>query len=211
MADFVFKHPVIADFVHLTKPDDQGNYSMVLLIDKNTPEGQETINDVQKGINEAVEYAFTQGQPLAGFDPKTTIPTLINPLKDGDKDLYTKGAHAGHLRKEIHPEFEGKMFLLAKTQKSLLEKPNGIFDTQRQPVATKDLYSGMLVRPIIWFASYNKGGNRGIRAILNYVLRTGDGERLTPVAPEFDPFAAFGLPEPDGEGGATNAFAAMGI
>lgn len=209
MADFAFKHPVVADFVHLTKPDNQGVYSMTLLIDKDTPEGKENIADVQAAIKEAVKYSFEKGQPFAGRKPEDVVPILLLPLKDGDTDKFSKGDNTGKLRKDVYPEFAGKMFLSVKTKVDLTAKEHGIFDVNRRPVPAAQLYSGMLVRPAVWFHAYDNG-NRGIMGTLNFVLRTGDGERLGGGG-ETDPFKLFGLPDAPEDSGDNSVFDAMGI
>lgn len=217
MADFYTKHPAVLDYVHLTRPDKTSNkYDLTVLFDPSTPEGREDIKAVSDAIKAAVVAGCNEndrrtGAPVfAGKDPedKNFFSTLQLPIKNADKDKLTRGDNAGKTRGEVYPEMAGKIILTANTTKDLMAE-GLVFDMRRQPVPAAQIYSGMEGRVGIWFTAYDVNGNRGVKANLLSVLRTGDGERLT--SGGSDPFAGFGLPPVDDGETQGNAFDAMGI
>lgn len=217
MADFYTQFPATLDFVHLSNPDQNGKYSLLVLFDSTTEEGVKDIKAVSDAIKEAVARGCTEkdrrtnAPVFAGKDPddKAFFSTLQLPIKNADKDVLTRGDNAGKVRSEVYPEMKGKIVLTCKTKDNLLEQ-GLVFGSDRKPVPAAQLYSGMQGRVGVWFTPYDNNGNRGVSARLVSVLRTGDGERLT-TGHNTDPFVGFGLPPVDDGETQGNAFDAMGI
>ncbi|MBT1161778.1 ssDNA-binding protein [Bifidobacterium sp. SO1] len=193
------------------------NFSCYVLIDKDTPEGQEEAKSIAKAIQDAI-VAGTQpsgnyAAPLAGLNPedKTQVSRLRLPLKDGDTDVFKMGDHEGEKRCDVYPEFKGKWFInLGAGSHHMLAEGliRKIVDGKMVPAVQNDVYSGNKVRANIWFTAYNAQGNKGVKARLNALLITEPGEPLYERR-DNDPFAGFGLPESGTE--SNDPFSGMGI
>lgn len=216
MADVYTQFPTTLDFVHLNKPDSHGKYSVTLLLDPKTPDGQANI----KIISEAVEQGIAEGiaKQMVGFAGRkpsdkdyAQFVSMHNPLKNADMDRFTKGKNMGKTRSEVYPEMAGKYVLTASTKRDLRGERCVIDVNTREVPQSNQLYSGMLGLVSLWVAPYSNKDGLGLSVLLNSVVRTGDGERLggTP-----DPFAGFNLPPLPVQTPAPavpNAFDAMGV
>ena len=78
----------------------------------------------------------------------------------------------------------------------------------------QQLYAGCWVRANIWFSPYVVNGNMGIKAVVNAVVKTGDGTPLLTMK-DPDPLKGFNMPAPTADTGGADtmgdAFAAMGV
>ena len=119
MADFYTQFSATLDFVHLSNPDQNGKYSLLVLFDSTTEEGVKDIKAVSDAIKEAVARGCTEkdrrtnAPVFAGKDPddKAFFSTLQLPIKNADKDVLTRGDNAGKVRSEVYPEMKGKIVL----------------------------------------------------------------------------------------------------
>ena len=193
-----------------------------------------------RAIQQAVMAAIKQGcTEECGYDPKTKakfvpfagkdpnnpafVKTLQLPLKDGDTDRFTRGEHNGELRKDVYPEFAGRYFIRLTTSKDLAHAQDPETGAERsllvdfhtgRPLTMQQLYAGCWVRANIWFSPYVVNGNMGIKAVVNAVVKTGDGTPLFTME-DRDPLKGFNMPAPTADTGGADtmgdAFAAMGV
>ena len=145
--------------------DTEGKYSVTILINKNTPDGQKTIANIKAAIAKAAEDGATKH-----FNGR--VPTNVaNTLKDGDTEVDD----LGELKKVKNPEYAGHMYMRLSSK----FRPN-VIDINNQPIINPlDVYSGMYGRVSLTTFAYSGDGKRGVSAVLNNVKITRDGEALT--------------------------------
>lgn len=154
------KVPCRMCFVHIFNPSaiegQEPKYSVVCLLDKNNAKA---INMVKQ----AVAAAIQQGRQRQGFtDAVLNSPKFSNPLRDGDVD------RAGR------PEFAGCYFITAKSK----TRPQ-VVDRNCQPIMDQnEVYSGCYGYVSMNFYPFSMGGNFGIAAGLNNVMKAMDGDFL---------------------------------
>lgn len=226
MADYYMQAPGILDYPHLFKPGRGGKYEATILI-----EDKEETARIMAAIKEAIKDGVTTGgkdangnptpAPFAGYDPddKTFLSRLILPLKNGDTDVFQRGAHKGELRKSVNPEFAGRFFVKATRKDSpaganrLLDLSNGERDSHPQAGAFR---SGDLVCGAFWFRPYSKDGDMGVQAYLTSLVKVKSGTLKTVTGEtvyepgDTDPFAGFNLPGMT-DGAASDPFAGFGL
>lgn len=139
------------------------------------------------------------------MDDKEWVKRLGLPVEDGDTAVFTRGDNVGKLKKDVREEYEGHWVLKASTKNDLVAA-GWVVDQNRRRLTASELYSGAIVRANIWLYAYRQD-NSGVGAMLNAVVKTGDGERI---GGETDPLAAFGLPDASAAG-APDPFAGMGV
>lgn len=208
--------PGIASFPHLFEPDSKnGKYTLSILFDKKDPDAQKMMRDLQAKCAEAIRRGIDgepgrDGKSYAPFaghsmDDKEWVKRLGLPVEDGDTAVFTRGDNVGKLKKDVREEYEGHWVLKASTKNDLVAA-GWVVDSNRRRLTAADLYSGAIVRVNIWLYAYRQD-NSGVGAMLNAVVKTGDGERI---GGETDPLAAFGLPDASAAG-APDPFAGMGV
>lgn len=216
MADYIMNEPATLDFANGLFRDRDGKYSCYLLIDKSTPGGQAEAKAIAQAIQDAIKDGTRPSgnypAPLAGLDPndQNAVKRLSLPLKDGDKDVFALGEHAGERRADVYPEFAGHWFLKVSAGEHRMVDEGLVRDMSNRPVQASQVYSGNRVRANLWFAAWNNNGNRGVQARLNALLIVEPGEPLVQGGHGGDPFAGFGLPAADASAGG-DPFANMGV
>lgn len=219
MADYVMTTPGVVDFPHLFRPGQGGKYGVTLLIPKDS-KGQAEAQSITGAILEAIRDGVTRSggtnddgskrpAPFAGHNPedKEWIRTLNLPLKDGDTDVYMRGANKGKLRKDVNKEFAGHWFVQLSTKQNPSATDPQIGRSRLIDIRTKndltqqDVYSGCKGRAKIWFKPYNREGELGVSASLVAFVKTDDGEPIAPPTGSSDPFSGFGFELP-GKGAA---------
>ena len=167
----------IALFEPKATPSGDVKYSCAFLIPKEDKQGLKEIRD-------AIQKAVEKGVEINKF-PKTMIPSLRLPLRDGDEE-----AAAGTRGKE----FEGFMFFNCSSV-----NPPGVVGPNAKPLMDEqDIYSGCVGRLDVNFFPYNAAGNRGVGVGLNNVMKVRDGERLDGRLKPEDAFAAHAKEEAEG-------------
>lgn len=159
-------------YVHVFEPEQmegetKAKYKASLIIPK---DDTETIAKIEKAIENAKLNAKDKTW-------KGKIPAKLDIcLRDGDVD------------KEDDDVYAGSMFINAKS-----DKQPGIVNEKVQPIMDQeDFYSGCYGRAAITFYGYDAGGNKGVAAILDNVMKTKDGEPLGGKRPDAeDDFADF--------------------
>lgn len=224
MADLVMQDSGILDFPKLFKKDETSDsYTAIILLDS-----ENEVKRIADAIQDAIKRGVTEpgrdsdgkktAPPFAGHDPadKTWLATLSLPLKNGDTEAFsTSSKHAGKLRKDVNPEFAGRWYLKVSTNTDMAAE-GLLVDTQRKPLTSRDLHSGVLVRAKIWFIPWTFQGRSGVKALLTALVKTADGELTTKdgtvvySAADADPFAGFNLPAAD-DTADEGPFAGMGI
>lgn len=208
--------PGIANFPHLFDTDPKnGKYTLSILFDKKDPDAQKMMRDLQAKCTEAIRRGIDgepgrDGKSYAPFaghsmDDKEWVKRLGLPVEDGDTAVFTRGDNVGKLKKDVYKEYEGHWILKAGTKNDLVAA-GWVVDQNRRRLTANELYSGAIVRANIWLYPYRQD-NSGVGAMLNAVVKTGDGERI---GGETDPLAAFGLPDASAAG-APDPFAGMGV
>lgn len=150
-------------FVHVFSPalDDNGKpdrYSACLMIPK---DNKDALRLIEEGIEAAKQTGKTKtwGGKLPGGGN-------MNPLHDGDEERPDK------------PEFEGMMYLNAKSKNRpgvrVLE--DGMVS---EPLDESEFYSGCWGAATISFFAYDKNGNRGIGVSLGNVIKTRDDDKFS--------------------------------
>lgn len=206
--------PGIANFPHLFEPDSKnGKYTLTVLFDKKDPAVSQMMRDLQAKCAEAIRRGIDgepgrDGKSYAPFsghsmDDKEWVGRLRLPVEDGDTARFDRGDNVGKLKKDVYEEYEGRWVLKTGT-KTDLAAAGWVVDSNRRRLTAADLYSGAIVRVNVWLYAY-KQDNSGVGAMLNAVVKTGDGERI---GEQTDPLAAFGLPDAQD---ASNPFAGMGV
>lgn len=143
-------------YINIWEPNDDGKYSVCVLIPKTD---KATVAKIEAALEE-VKKSPKSAQAWGG----KFLASFKTPLRDGDteRDL------------EKSPEYKGHWFLNAASK----NKPDAV-DAQLNPILEKkELYSGVYGRVSINFYAYNFNGNRGIGAGLNNLQKLADGEPL---------------------------------
>lgn len=144
--------------------DKDARYSCTILIPKNTPEGQRTIDLIKKAIQKAAEKGAQKH-----FGGR--VPTNVtNTLHDGDVEVDD----LGELKNIKSPELKGHMFMALSTKNA----PK-VLNVQRQEILNPlEVYSGMYGKVSLTTYAYSGNGRRGVSAVLNNVMITRDGDPL---------------------------------
>lgn len=117
-------------------------------------------------IDAAMRAAYEEGQSILKGKGKT-VPTYEEIIADGP-------LHDGDEKKDGDPAYAGSYYINAKNER----KP-GVVDVNKNEILDpSELYSGIYGRVALSFFCYNKNGNRGISASLDYIMKTADGEPL---------------------------------
>lgn len=139
----------------LFKRDDNGKYSMQLLIPKDNKQAT-------KAVFDAVEAAKLEGKDRLGKNYQSVKSTI----HDGDGEKPTGG--------EYNPECHDCYVMNVSSK----DKPEIIVGRDKLPAEEDDIRPGDWGCVELNFKAYNTGGNKGITAYLNRVWKTKDGERL---------------------------------
>ncbi len=138
---------------HALEEGQTPKYGVSILIDK---KDKKTL----KKIKDAIEAAKEEGKAkFGGKIPKN----LKTPLRDGDEE------------REDSPEYEGKMFINANSNR----KPGVVYKNLEDIIDRDEFYSGCYGRASINFYAFNTAGNKGIACGLNNLQKLEDGERLS--------------------------------
>lgn len=151
------------------KPAAKEKYDLCAIVDKNTPEGIETLSKIKAIVN------ILKAEAIQKYGK---IPASFKfPLKDGD------------VAKEDDPDFEGKIFFNCSSTR----KP-GVIDMNGDEIPAFDkarVYNGCYCRLAINLFSYDAGGGKGIGIGLQAVMFVEDGDPIE--TQNNDPAAAFGI------------------
>lgn len=179
MSNKSFKSKVVVgevrfSYAHVFEPwgDTEPKYSVVSVINK---KDTHIIDEIKRAIKAVYE------EEAQGIFKGRTINSLALPLKDGD--------NPGEGR-EPNPSYEGSYYISANRKTA-----PGVVGRDRKPIINQgDFYSGCYGYISMTLAPYDVNGKKGIKAYLNHIMKTRDGERLggTSTA-EFD-FADVQLP-----------------
>jgi hypothetical protein len=129
-----------------------GKYQCNILIPKNETE---TINAIKAAIKAATDKG------VAGkWGGKMPRKLAESPLRDGDE--------------KEDPTFHGHWYINAKSN----QRP-AVIDRNREPITDpEDIYSGVWAMCSVSFFPYGTGGNNGIGAGLNTIMKHKDGDRI---------------------------------
>ena len=134
----------------------EANYSVCLLIPKDSPEAAKLKQEIQ-AVAEEMKAKFPK---LKGQMPKM----WSNPLRDGDEEK--DGA-----------EYQGMYFINAK-RKEKQGAPLVINGAKQYITEKEELYSGCYGNVAISLFSYEFTGKYGVGVGLNAIQKTKEGERL---------------------------------
>lgn len=163
MAQKNFKSKVVTgevrfSYAHVFQPwgDVDPKYSVVAVIDKSNTKA---INAIKEGIKAVLEQE--RDGMFRGINPKS----VAIPLKDGDNPADGR---------EPNPSYEGSYYIGANRKTA-----PGIIDKNKRPIIDQDeFYSGCYGYISITLAPYSVNGKVGVKAYLNHIMKTRDGERL---------------------------------
>lgn len=149
----------------ISESDKEAKYSLTILIDKSTKDGQNTIELIKRAIAKAAEKGAQKH-----FGGR--VPTNVaNTLKDGDVEVDD----LGDLKKIKNPELAGMMYMRLSTK----FQPK-VLNAQRQEIINPlEVYSGIYGKVSLTTFAYSGDGRRGVSAVLNNVMITKDGDPLT--------------------------------
>lgn len=149
---------VVFSYAYLVSPRGEkdfnpGTYGTELIISDD-----DTVKAIKEYLNQVIEEAKS-----TTWDNK--IPKNLNlPIRQGNEENeYEKGAII--------------LKTSTKNQPKLFIRPEG--ETRAREVEEEELdeiYSGMVGEAIVKFSAYSYNGIKGIKAYLNAVCKTGDGE-----------------------------------
>ena len=145
-------------YAHVFEPwgDTDPKYSVVAVINKNDTH---IIDKIKKAIQEVYD------EERQGMFKGRTIASLALPLKDGD--------NPGEGR-EPNPSYVGCYYISANRKTA-----PGVVGRDRKPIINQDdFYSGCYGYISMTIAPYDINGKKGIKAYLNHIMKTRDGERL---------------------------------
>lgn len=143
----------------------EGKFGCNILIPKNETE---TIKAIEAAIKAATDKGVT-----SKWGGKLPRKLAESPLRDGDE--------------KEDANFHGHWYINAKSN----TRP-AVIDKHREPLTdAEDVYSGMWAMCSVSFFPYSSGGNNGIGAGLNSVMKVRDGERIggSDGANDFDEYA----------------------
>ena len=141
-------------YVKVSTPDENGKYSLCVLIDK---KDKVTLAKIKAAVD------FLKTDPKAVGIWKSKFLDFKTPLRDGDKEKDTDG----------QPEYKDHYFLNCSTR----TQPQ-IVDTERNPIiSNEELYSGCYARLSLNLYAFNVEA-KGIAVGLNNIQKLGDGDRL---------------------------------
>ena len=154
-------------YAHVFKPvaieeGAEPKYSVAVLVPKKNKK------TLQK-LKAAIEIAKKEGAPLYG---KTPAAGLKLPLRDGDVERPDDAAYAG-------------MYFFNATTKL---KPGVVDEFSEDIINPSDFYSGCWGRVSVRFYPFAKGGNKGVAAGLNHVMKIADGDNLSGATSAQDDF-----------------------
>lgn len=163
MANKSFKSKVVVgevrfSYAHVFEPwgDTDPKYSVVAVIDK---KDTHIIDEIKRAI-QAVYDEEKQGT-FKGRD----IRSIALPLKDGD--------NPGEGR-DVNPSYAGCYYISANRKTA-----PGVVGRDRKPIINQDdFYSGCYGYISMTLAPYSVNGKVGVKAYLNHLMKTRDGERL---------------------------------
>lgn len=145
-------------YAHVFEPwgDIDPKYSVVAVINK---KDAHIIDELKRKIQEVYD------EEANGMFKGRTINSLSLPLKDGD--------NPGEGR-EPNPSYVGCYYISANRKTA-----PGVVGRDRKPIINQnDFYSGCYGYISLTFAPYDVNGKKGIKAYLNHVMKTRDGEPL---------------------------------
>lgn len=145
-------------YAHVFEPwgDTDPKYSVVAVINK---KDTHIIEEIKRAIQEVYDE-----EKRAMFKGRA-IGSLALPLKDGD--------NPGEGR-EPNPSYEGSYYISANSKTA-----PGVVGRDRKPIINQDdFYSGCYGYISLTIAPYDINGKKGIKAYLNHIMKTRDGERL---------------------------------
>lgn len=145
-------------YAHVFEPwgDTDPKYSVVAVINK---KDAHIIEELKRAIQEVYD------EEKQGMFKGRTINSLALPLKDGD--------NPGEGR-EPNPSYEGSYYISANRKTA-----PGVVGRDRKPIINQDdFYSGCYGYISLTIAPYDINGKKGIKAYLNHLMKTRDGERL---------------------------------
>lgn len=145
-------------YAHVFEPwgDTDPKYSVVAVINK---KDAHIIEELKRAIQEVYD------EEKQGMFKGRTINSLALPLKDGD--------NPGEGR-EPNPSYEGSYYISANRKTA-----PGVVGRDRKPIINQDdFYSGCYGYISLTIAPYDINGKKGIKAYLNHLMKTRDGDRL---------------------------------
>lgn len=145
-------------YAHVFEPwgDTDPKYSVVAVISK---KDAHIVEELKKAIQEVYN------EEKQGMFKGRAINSLALPLKDGD--------NPGEGR-EPNPSYEGSYYISANRKTA-----PGVVGRDRKPIVNQDdFYSGCYGYISMTIAPYDINGKKGIKAYLNHIMKTRDGERL---------------------------------
>lgn len=146
-------------FCHVFQPNENGKYSVTLLIPKSD---EKTVKRIRQAMRETAE---ANAHIWGGKAPKKLEPPVTT-MHDGDGVRPTG--------EDFGPECAGHyvMTVSSKERPGVVDQDlNDIFDAS-------EFYSGCYGRASINCYAYNTEGNKGISFGLNNLQKLADGERL---------------------------------
>ncbi len=145
-------------YAHVFEPwgDVNPKYSVVAVISKRDTH---IINEISEKIRTVYE------EEKQGMFRNRTFESLALPLKDGD--------NPGEGR-EINPAYKDSYYISTNRKTA-----PGVIGRDKKPIIDKDeFYSGCYGWISMTFAPYDVNGKKGIKAYLNHIMKTRDGENL---------------------------------
>lgn len=141
-------------YAHVFKPfgDTDPKYSVVAVIDKRDRAIYDLLMEKIQEVYESERNGMFKGK---------RIEQLSLPLKDGDEQ-------------DTNAVYHGCWYIGSNRK-----TPPGLIDRNKQPIINQDdFYSGCYGYISMNIAPYSVNGKTGIKAYLNHIMKTRDGERL---------------------------------
>lgn len=161
-------------YAHVFEPwgDVDPKYSVVAVISKKDTHIIDEIREKIRAVYEEEKHGMFKGR---------TFESLALPLKDGD--------NPGEGR-EPNPSYKDSYYISANRKTA-----PGVIGRDKKPIIDKEeFYSGCYGWISMTFAPYDVNGKKGIKAYLNHLMKTRDGENLGSASTaEFD-FADIQIP-----------------
>lgn len=178
-----------ANLLSPRRPNEKADpkYSVVLLIPKNTRDGQETVAKIRAAQDAAAEEGKAK---LGGKIPPggwRTMPKITDTLHDGDTDQDL----------ESNPEYAGHWYISVSSSEAY---PPNVVDRRLQKITdASEVYSGMWANVSMVGYAFNTQGNKGVSFGLRNVRKVRDDEPFGGVSRAEDDFEP--LDDPDDGGG----------